>query len=165
MRTDVRSNCPINLSVEILGDRWSLLVLRDITFVGARHFRELLEGPERISSNLLADRLRMLVDQGLLTKAADPTHKQKVTYSLTEQAIQLVPVFAQLSIWGIEHLPVTPAHAARAKVLAAGGPPLWAEFMDELREAHLGPGARLEPAPSGPTVAERLDAAYAAAVG
>ncbi|HWM73790.1 MAG TPA: helix-turn-helix domain-containing protein [Nocardioides sp.] len=163
MRTDVRSHCPINLSLEILGDRWSLLVLRDITFVGARHFRELLEGPERISSNMLADRLAMLVDQGLLTKAADPSHKQKVTYSLTEKAIQLVPVFAQLSIWGIGHLPVTPDHAARAEVLAEGGPPLWEEFMDELRETHLGPDERLAPAPQGPTVAERLGAAYAAA--
>jgi hypothetical protein len=106
----------------------------------------------------------MLVDQGLLTKSADPSRKQKVTYSLTEQAIQLVPVFAQLSIRGIEHLPVTPEHAARAKVLAEGGPGLWAESMDELRETHLGPGAPLgPPATSGPTVAERLDAAYAAA--
>lgn len=165
MRTDVRSHCPINLTVEILGDRWSLLVLRDITFTGARHYRELLQGPERISSNLLADRLAMLVDQGLLTKAADLSHKQKVTYSLTEQAIQLVPVFAQMSVWGIRHLPVTPDYAARAEVLAEGGPALWAQFMDELRDTHLGPGSRLEPAPPGRTVAEQLDAAYASAVG
>ena len=162
MRKDVRSGCPVNLSLEILGDRWSLLVLRDIVFTGARHFRELLGGPERISSNILADRLAALVEHGLLTKADDPSHKQKVTYSLTEQAIELVPVFAQLSAWGTRHLPVEEEYAARAKVLAAGGPPLWETFMDELREAHLGRQARRQPAPDGPTVAEQLQAAYAA---
>jgi len=134
MRKDMRSGCPVNLSLEIFGDRWTLLVLRDIIFGGARHFRELLGGPERISSNILADRLAALVEHGLLTKADDPSHKQKVTYSLTEQAIQLVPVLAQLSTWGARHLPVTDEYAARAQVLTAGGTPLCEAFMDELRE-------------------------------
>lgn len=161
MRKDMRSGCPVNLSLEIFGDRWTLLVLRDIIFTGARHFRELLGGPERISSNMLADRLATLVEHGLLTRAGDPSHKQKVTYSLTERAIELVPVLVQLSDWGARHLPVDAAYAARAQVLAAGGPPLWEAFMDELRETHLGPQARRRPAPEGPTVAERLQAAYA----
>ena len=159
----MRSGCPINLSLELFGDRWTLLVLRDIIFVGARHFRELLTGPERISSNILADRLAALVEHGLLTRADDPSHKQKVTYSLTEQAIELVPVFVQLTAWGIRYLPVEDEYAARATVLAAGGPPLWETFMDELRETHLGPQARRRPAPNGPTVAEQMQAAYAAA--
>lgn len=164
MRKDVRSGCPVNLSLEIFGDRWTLLVLRDITFAGARHFRELLDGPEGISSNILADRLALLVDHGLLTRADDPSHKQKVTYSLTEQAIELVPVLAQLSAWGIRHLPVAAGYAARAEVLADGGPPVWETFMDELRDTHLGPRARRQPAPSGPTVAARMEAAYEAAM-
>ncbi|XVS67495.1 winged helix-turn-helix transcriptional regulator [Actinosynnema sp. CA-299493] len=159
MRKDTRSSCPISLSLEIFGDRWTLLVLRDVIFADARHFRELLALPERISSNVLADRLAALVDHGLLTKSDDPSHKQKVTYSLTEQAIQLVPVFVQLNVWGIRHLAVTDEHAARAEVLAAGGEPVWEAFMDELRETHLGPHARLRPAPSGPTVAARMRAA------
>jgi DNA-binding HxlR family transcriptional regulator len=160
MRKDMRSGCPINLSVEILGDRWTLLVLRDIVFTGARHFRELLGGAERISSNILADRLALLVDRGLLTRSDDPSHKQKVTYSLTEQAIELVPVLAQLSIWGVRHLPTDEGSAARTKVLADGGPKLWETFMDELRETHLGPHARRRPAPKGPTVTSRLNAAH-----
>jgi DNA-binding HxlR family transcriptional regulator len=159
---EARSRCPINLSLEIFGDRWTLLVLRDVVFGGARHFRELLGGEERISSNVLADRLAVLVEYGLLTRAGDPSHKQKVTYSLTERAIDLVPVLVQLSAWGVRHLPVADEYAARAGVLTAGGPPLWAAFMDELRETHL--GTRREEAPDGPTVAERLDAAYAASV-
>ena len=160
MRKDVRSGCPVNLSLEIFGDRWTLLVLRDVIFVGARHFRDLLNGPERISSNILADRLGTLVEHGLLTRADDLSHKQKVTYSLTEQAIELVPVLIQLSAWGVRHLPVEDEYAARARVLTAGGPPLWETFMDELRETHLGPQARRQPAPDGPTVAQRLQAAW-----
>lgn len=158
---EARSRCPINLSLEIFGDRWTLLVLRDVVFGGARHFRELLGGEERISSNVLADRLAVLVEHGLLTRSGDPSHKQKVTYSLTERAIDLVPVLVQLSSWGVRHLPVADAYAARARVLTDGGPPLWEAFMDELRETHL--GTRRGPAPGGPTVAARLDAAYAAA--
>lgn len=164
VRTDTRSACPINLSLEIFGDRWTLLVLRDVMFAGARHFRELLGGEERISSNVLADRLAVLVDHGLLTRAGDPSHKQKVTYSLTEQAIELVPVLVQLSSWGVRHLAVADEYAARAEVLAAGGPPLWDAFMDELRETHLGAQARRAKAPEGPTIAARMEAAYTAAV-
>lgn len=164
MRKDTRSSCPINLSLEIFGDRWTLLVLRDVIFVGARHFRELLAGPERISSNVLADRLGVLVEHGLLTKADDPSHKQKVIYNLTEQAIQLVPILVQLGAWGTRHLPVTDGYAARGEVLAAGGPPVWEAFMDELRETHLGPQARRQPAPHGPTIAAQMQATYSAAL-
>jgi DNA-binding HxlR family transcriptional regulator len=160
VRKDMRSGCPINLSLEILGDRWTLLVIRDVIFADSRHFRELLAGPERISSNVLADRLTTLVENGLLTRADDPSHKQKVIYSLTEQAIELVPVFAQLGAWGARHLPATEAYAARLEVLASGGPQVWDAFMDELRQTHLGPAARRRPAPDGPSVAAQMQAAY-----
>jgi len=160
----MRSGCPVNLSLEIFGDRWTLLVLRDIIFADARHYRELLNGPERISSNILADRLATLVQHGLLTRSDDPSHKQKITYSLTEQAIELLPVLAQLIAWGIRHLLVADEYAARGEVLIAGGPPLWETFMDELRETHLGPAARRRPATTGPTVTARLQAAYESAL-
>jgi DNA-binding HxlR family transcriptional regulator len=163
VRKDTRSRCPINLSLELFGDRWTLLVLRDVVFGDCRRFRELLDGPERISSNILADRLALLVEHGLLTRSGDPTHKQKITYSLTERAIQLVPVFAQIAAWGNSHLPVSEAFAARTQVLVRGGPPLWDTFMDELREAHLGSRARLAAAPDGPTARARMDAAHSAA--
>src|SRR3954449_2677673 len=94
--TEPRSYCPINLSLELFGDSWTLLVLRDIMFGGKRHFRELLQSDERISSNILADRLNRLVENGLLTKSDDPTHKQKAIYSLTEKAITLLPVVVQI---------------------------------------------------------------------
>lgn len=152
-----RSGCPINLTLEVLGDRWSLLVIRDIIFGGKRHFRELLTGSmEGIASNILADRLRTLVARGILTRADDPSHKQKAIYSLTEQGIQLVPVLAQMGAWGRRHLPVTEALSIRARLLEEGGPAMWDDFMDELRREHLGHGA----APAGSSVRARLRTAY-----
>lgn len=133
-----RSGCPINLSLEVFGDKWSLLVLRDVMFGNRRYFGELLaNSDEHIASNILANRLARLVDLGMLSRAADPSHKQKVIYSLTEPSIQLVPVFAQLGAWGRRHLPVSPELAIRAELLENGGPELWDTFMDELRELHL----------------------------
>ena len=72
---DHRSGCPINLSLEVFGDKWSLLILRDMMFGGKRHFRELLRSEEGISSNILADRLRKLLGKGMITRADAPSHK------------------------------------------------------------------------------------------
>ena len=155
MRDKQRSGCPINLTLEVLGDRWSLLILRDIIFGGARRFRELLRSEERIASNILADRLRTLVEAGLLTRNGDPDHKQKTAYSLTEKAITLVPVFAQIGAWGSRWLPTTEALSIRAQLMEAGGPPLWERFMTELRQEHLGDGV-----PPGSSVRAELQAAY-----
>jgi DNA-binding HxlR family transcriptional regulator len=155
MREGHRSGCPINLTLEILGDRWSLLILRDIMFGGARRFRELLRSQERIASNILADRLRTLVEAGLLTRSGDPSHKQKAIYSLTEKAIALVPVIAQIGAWGSRWLPASEALSIRARLIEAGGPPLWQRFMAELRQEHLGDGL-----PPGPSVRAELEVAY-----
>ena len=133
-----RSLCPINLAVEIFGDRWTLLILRDLMFAGKRHFRELLQSDERIASNILADRLSMLVEQGILTRSGDPSHKQKAVYSLTEKGIRLLPVLAQIGIWSRSFLPVSDELGATAAKLEAGGPELWQERMAKLRAEHLG---------------------------
>lgn len=134
-----RSGCPINLTLEILGDRWSLIVLRDVMFGNRRHFRELLsKSEEGIASNILADRLKRLVGEGLLTRADDPSHKQKALYSLTEMGIQLVPVFAAMGAWGRRFLPVSEELSIRAELLEVGGTPMWDAFMEELRHLHLG---------------------------
>jgi DNA-binding HxlR family transcriptional regulator len=142
MRSDKpRSYCPINLSLEIFGDSWTLLVLRDMMFAGKRHFRELLQSDERISSNILADRLVGLVANGLLTKSDDPSHKQKAIYSLTEKAIALLPVIVQIGAWGSLWVPDAKKLDARSRrmlrEIQGAGPHAWAELMDELRARHL----------------------------
>lgn len=137
--TPHRSGCPINLTLEVLGDRWSLIVIRDVMIGNRRHFRELLNGSiEGIASNILADRLKRLVAAGLLTRRDDPTHRQKAIYNLTEPAIQLVPVLAALGAWGRRHTPASRDLSIRAQLLEEGGPALWAAFMEELRHRHLG---------------------------
>jgi DNA-binding HxlR family transcriptional regulator len=157
MEGEHRSGCPINLTVEILGDRWSLIVLRDLMFGNRRHYRALLtQSEEGISTNILADRLRMLMDEGMITKANDTTHKQKSIYSLTEKAIALVPIFAQLGAWGRRYTPATEELSIRAQLLEEGGPAMWDRFMAELREVHLGRRAQRD----GQSVAEQLQAAY-----
>jgi DNA-binding HxlR family transcriptional regulator len=133
-----RSQCPINLAVELLGDRWSLLVLRDIMFAGKRHYRELLASDEGISTKVLAERLRALTDAGLLTRSDDPTHKQKAIYSLTERSIALVPVLVQLGVWGHRELGASDELSTYAEELDRGGRPQREAFMDELRQTHLG---------------------------
>lgn len=154
-----RSGCPINLTLETLGDRWSLIVIRDIMFGNRRHYRELLNRSEEgIASNILADRLKRLVEAGLLAQREDPTHRQKAIYSLAEPAILLVPLLAEMGAWGRRHTPVSEELSIRAQLLEEGGPALWAAFMEELRALHLG-----APVPARSVLAE-LQAAFEAVV-
>jgi len=159
MRTR-RSGCPINLTLETFGDRWSLIILRDAMFGGRRRsFRSFLsESTEGIASNILSDRLQRLTASGLLARTADPAHKQRIVYSLTESAIELVPLMAFMGSWGIRHARPSIELSQRAQVLEDGGPKLWTEFMDELRHIHLG-----SPAPAVSALA-KMQAAYEASV-
>jgi DNA-binding HxlR family transcriptional regulator len=159
MDKPIRSGCPINLTLEALGDRWSLIVIRDIMFGNRRHYRDLLNHSEEgIASNILADRLKKLTEAGLLSTRPDPTHKQKQIYSLTEASIQLVPLLAQMGAWGRRHMPASKELSVRAELLEDGGPKLWSRFMDELRHLHLG-----APQPKVSVFAQ-LQSAYEAAM-
>lgn len=161
MRTEPRSGCAINAAVEVLGDSWSLIVLRDIVFGSRRQFRELLTlNDEGIASNILASRLRKLVEQGLLIRA-DTARGQRGTYSLTEAGIQTVPVMVALGAWGMHHRETSPELTVRARILAES-PELVDDLMAELREAHLGVPL---PDASRPRASERLRAEYEAALG
>jgi DNA-binding HxlR family transcriptional regulator len=134
-----RSGCPINLTLEMFGDRWSLIVLRDMMFSGRRRtFRSLLtESLEGIASNILADRLKRLTANGLLSRSPDPSHKQRVIYALTDKAIDLVPLMVAMGSWGLRHTLPSPDLIVRAQILEDGGPQVQTEFMDELRHIHL----------------------------
>jgi DNA-binding HxlR family transcriptional regulator len=155
MRSDHKSGCPINLTLEILGDKWSLMIIRDMIFGNRRHFRNLMQNSEEgIASNILADRLKNLLDQGIISKAEDPSHKQKVIYSLTERGIELLPVLAQMVDWGRRHLPVSRQHDLAAQVIVEGGPKMLRRFMDELRTEHLGrPAHRKSTQARSPSIA------------
>ena len=138
-RSEIRSGCPINLTLEMLGDRWSLIVVRDIMFGNRRHYGDLLKlSEEGIASNILANRLARLLQLGLLSRIQDPTHKQKAIYSLTEPSIELVPLLAHMGAWGRRHTPATKELSIRAQLLEEGGERMWKAFMAELRSIHLG---------------------------
>ncbi|MHB8525772.1 MAG: winged helix-turn-helix transcriptional regulator [Candidatus Acidiferrales bacterium] len=154
-----RSGCPINLTLEILGDPWSLIVIRDVIFGNRRSFGDLLrQSEEGIASNILADRLARLVSIGLLSRRGDPSHSQKVIYSLTEASIQLVPLLAQMGAWGRRHTSASRELSIRAQLLEEGGPRMWKLLMRELRSIHLG-----APPPRRSVFAE-LQSAYESAV-
>ena len=132
-----RSHCPVNLAVEIFGDKWSLLIIRDIMFEGKRHFREMLQSEEKIATNILTDRLAMLEQMGIITKRPDPEHKQKQIYSLTEKAIDLVPVFASIGEWSLKHLPVDTEKYVHASQLAKANKRFIAQLKKTLMKEHV----------------------------
>jgi DNA-binding HxlR family transcriptional regulator len=134
-----RSGCPINLTIEHLGDRWSLIVIRDVMFGNRRSYGALLaDSEEGIASNILADRLKRLTATGLLSRQPDPAHRQKLIYSLTEASIQLLPMLVHMAAWGVRHTQPSKELSVRAELLEQGGPALWDAFMTELRHQHLG---------------------------
>jgi DNA-binding HxlR family transcriptional regulator len=95
----MRSDCPLNYGIEIFGDKWSLLIIRDLMFFGKRYYNEFLNSAEGIATNLLADRLAMLEKEKLIRKEKDSQHKQKIVYSLTEKGIDLLPVILCIGLW------------------------------------------------------------------
>lgn len=102
-RPSRRSDCPLNVSLEILGDRWSLLIIRDLMFRGFRTYKELLESEEGIATNILADRLQRLEACGIVSISQEPTDRRKLIYRLTEKGIDLAPVLVELILWGDRH--------------------------------------------------------------
>jgi DNA-binding HxlR family transcriptional regulator len=98
-----RSGCPLNASVEMLGDRWSLLILRDMMLRGFQSYKEFLESYEGIATNILADRLRKLEAHGIITAERDPSDGRKLMYSLTPKGIDLAPVLTEMVLWAAKH--------------------------------------------------------------
>ena len=98
-----RSTCPINASLELLGDRWSLLIVRDLVFAGLRSYKDFLASEEGIATNILADRLASLQGAGLITSERDPEDGRKLVYRLTEKGFDLAPALLELGRWAVKH--------------------------------------------------------------
>jgi DNA-binding HxlR family transcriptional regulator len=94
-----RSGCPLNASVEILGDRWSILIIRDMMLRGFRSYKEFLGSYEKIATNILANRLRNLEAHGILKSQSDPHDGRKLIYQLTKKGIDLAPVLTEMVLW------------------------------------------------------------------
>jgi DNA-binding HxlR family transcriptional regulator len=98
-----RSGCPLNASVEMLGDRWSLLILRDMMLRGYETFKEFLHSDEKIATNILTDRLRRLESYGIIEMQRDPADGRKMIYTLTSKGIDLAPVLTEMVLWAARH--------------------------------------------------------------
>ncbi len=106
-----RSGCPVSISLEKFGDRWSLLIIRDLMVRGFRTFKEFQESGEGIATNILADRLKKLEAAGIISSEVEETDGRRMNYRLTEKGIDLAPVMLELLIWGARH-EQTGAHCA-----------------------------------------------------
>ena len=98
-----RSGCPVSISLERFGDRWSLLIIRDLMVRGYRTFKEFEESGEGIATNILADRLQKLEAAGIITAVVEQTDGRRVNYRLTRKGVDLAPVLLELLIWGARH--------------------------------------------------------------
>ncbi len=119
-----RSGCPLSISLDTFGDRWSLLVIRDLMVRGFRRFKEFQESGEGIATNILADRLRRLEAAGIITAEAEEMDRRRVNYRLTEKGIDLAPVLLELLLWGVRHED-------------SGAPSDLIAFMEQNREGFL----------------------------
>jgi len=119
-----RSTCPISFSLDVLGDKWMLLILRDMVFAGKSTYGEFLQSPEKMATNILADRLATLDSQGFVTKQVAADKKSKFTYRLTEKGLDLIPLLGEIILWGAKYSP-------------AGGSPTLLQELATDKEATL----------------------------
>ncbi len=120
VNTKKRSFCPINFALEEFGDIWSLLIVRDILFFGKTTYGEFLSSREKISTNILADRLSQLVGRGILAKTPDRSDKRKDRYQLTQKGLDLYPVMLQMILWSAKYDPNTPVSSSYASFMKSG---------------------------------------------
>lgn len=106
MKTSKRSFCPISSALDLLGDKWSLLIVRDIALLGKNTFKEFLESNEKIATNILSDRLSRLEAQGIVSKSDHPHNKVVKVYRLTQKGLDLLPILFDVVLWSDKYLEI-----------------------------------------------------------
>jgi DNA-binding HxlR family transcriptional regulator len=129
-----RSECPISTALDIFGDKWSLLIIRDLAFKGKTTYGDFLEAEEKIATNILADRLALLECGGLISKHKHPDSKAKVLYKLTSKGIDLVPALVEIIAWSEKHHDVHPYAKEFAKQLKKGKEGVVKMLVDGLKK-------------------------------
>ena len=102
-KSTIRSDCPISNVLDYVGDRWSLLIVRDIAFFNKKSYNELLESSEGIATNILSDRLKKLEDSNIIRKQSNPSDRRRHIYSLTELGTDLIPILIEMILWSEKH--------------------------------------------------------------
>ncbi len=98
-----RSDCPVSFALDIFGDKWTFLIVRDLMFKGKHYYGEFLNGGEKIATNILADKLAMLEHSGVIVKSVDPNHASKIIYKLSKKGIDLLPLMVEIIMWSAKH--------------------------------------------------------------
>ncbi len=127
-----RSNCPINFVLETFGDKWTLLIVRDLMFKGKSNFREFLKSDEKIATNILSDRLKRLEEHGIVEKSEDEANRSKLNYRLTAKGIDLMPIMLEITAWSAKHDKLTNTPKTFRKTLAEDREGMIAAFMADL---------------------------------
>jgi DNA-binding HxlR family transcriptional regulator len=130
-----RSDCSISYALDYLGDKWTLLVLRDLLFHGKRHFRDFLASEEKIASNILAHRLKQLAAAGLVTRRPDPDSRRSLVYEPTDKAADLIPALLELTRWSGKYDPHTRVTSKLARRITEDRDELVAELVTQLKKA------------------------------
>ena len=129
-----RSGCPISFTLDFLGDKWTLLIIRDMVFLGKKYFGEFLESDEKIATNILADRLKRLEEDKIIFKKDNPDNQKKFIYGLTEKGIELVPLLLEMIKWGAKHNPHTAAPKEFVHNLMQFQNPIGVQIQTQLHE-------------------------------
>lgn len=110
-----RSECPVSCSLDIWGDKWSLLIVRDLMFAKQCTYGDFLKSEEKIATNILASRLLTLEENGIITKSNHPDSKAKVLYQLTQKGIDLLPVMIEINLWAEKYFTLPAERKAMLK--------------------------------------------------
>ena len=128
-----KSDCPINFALEVFGDKWTFLIVRDLMFKGKNYYGEFLQMEENIATNILADRLSLLEQSGIVSKTVDEQHKSKQIYKLTKKGIDLLPVLTEVILWSAKHDKRTAADVKFVRKAKKDREGLFAEIVSELK--------------------------------
>ncbi len=139
MKRSKRSHCPIAFALDIFGDKWSLLLLRDLLFKNKRHYSELLAAEEGISTNILSERLARLEAEGLIAKSRDKTNRRQFIYSPTQKGLDLLPALLEISLWSAKYDPKTAAPPALMRRIRADRDGFIRELEASLTKSTLKP--------------------------
>ena len=133
----MRSHCPINYALEHFGDKWSLLIIRDLMFKGKRHYNEFFESGEKVSTSVLGDRLRQLEESGIISKGQDTVKKSRIKYSLTKKGIDMLPFMVDMISWSGEYDSETEAGDVFSAQARDGRNYLLKAIKEKLEKEHL----------------------------
>ena len=128
-----KSRCPIHFALELFGDKWTLLIVRDLMFKGKHYYGEFLQMEEKIATNILADRLSLLEQSGIITKTVDEQHKSKQVYKLTQKGIDLLPVLTEIILWSAKHDKQSAADVKFVRRAKKDREGLFAEIVSQLK--------------------------------